>query len=132
MKKLNQNPFLNRSANFSRKFSYLDTLMNQMAEYLTFEEVDKLLKDLEIKTKSKIEGNWSMSDSTQFLRDALGADRYDMIRNLWILDHQNMIENYNQESDLREIWINKISLREVPQDIALADPESHLPIKVPK
>ena len=41
---LDRNPFLDRSAAFSAKFSLLDKMMNQLAEYLTFEEVDKFHK----------------------------------------------------------------------------------------
>ena len=86
---------------------------------------------MEKRTKSKYEGNWTMGDCIQFFKDALGTDRYDMIRNLWILDNQQMIEAYNEPDNLREIWIHKITMQEVPQDKALKDITNHINIKVP-
>jgi hypothetical protein len=126
------NPFLNRSAAFTKKFNLLDKMMNQLAVYLTFEEVDKLLSDMEIRTKSKLEGNWTMGDCIDFLKQSLGADRYDILRNLWILDNQGMISSHHSPSALREIWIHKLTMQEVEENIALLNPTQYVQLKVPK
>ena len=130
--KPNTNPFLNRSSAFSNKFDLLDKMLNQLTPYLTFEEVDKLLVDMEIRTKSKIEGNWTMGDCIDFCKQSLGSDRYDILRNLWIMDNQGMIANHNKPEELREIWIHKLTLQEAPEWIALAKPDQYTQLKVPK
>ena len=130
---VDSNPFLNRSSAFTHKFTIMDKLLNQMAEFLTMEEVDKIVKDMEIRTKSKLEGNWTLGDCIQFFKDTLGIDRYDTIRNLWILDNQGTIASTHKPEDLKEIWINKLTLREPLHDGEVAkNPDGYMRIKVPK
>jgi hypothetical protein len=107
-------------------------MMNQLAVYLTFEEVDKLLADMEVRTKSKLEGNWTMGDCIDFFKQSLGSDRYDMLRNLWILDNQGMISSHNKPEELREIWIHKLTMLETEESIALRNPTQYVQLKVPK
>jgi hypothetical protein len=132
IRKVNTNTWLDRSTDFSKKFAIMDTMTNQIAEWLTFDEIDLILKQMEIRTKSKLEGNWTTSDCAQFLAETLGEERYAMIKNLWVLQNQEMISQHNTPEALREIWINKISMREVTPEEALRDPSMYTTLKVPK
>jgi hypothetical protein len=132
-RQVGQNPFLDRSAAFTNKFAIMDKLLNQMAEFLTMDEVDKIVKDMEIRTKSKLEGNWTLGDCIQFFKDTLGVDRYDTIRNLWILDNQGTIAAMHKPEDLKEVWINKLTLREPLHEGEMSrNPDGYMLIKVPK
>jgi hypothetical protein len=130
---VDNNPFLNRSVAFTNKFAIMDKMLNQMAEFLTMDEVDTIVKQMEIRTKSKLEGNWTLGDCIQFFKDTLGVDRYDTIRNLWILDNQGAIAAMHKPEDLKEIWIHKLTLREPLHDGEVGrSPDSYMLIKVPK
>ena len=128
-----QPSWLDRSAQFSRKFAILDKLTNSIAEFLTMEEVDKILQRCEVIAQSKLEGNFTLGDSIGFLKEVLGVDRYDTIRNLWILDNQGTIASTHKPEDLKEIWINKLTLREPLHDAEVGkNPDGYMLIKVPK
>ena len=124
--------YLDRSAQFSRKFFILDKMLGELSEWLTFEEVDHILKQMDLRTKSKLEGNWSMSDSIDFLKQTLGSDRYDVLRNLWIMGRQETIMEHTRPEELREICINKITLHEATPDEYRSNPDGHVFFKVLK
>lgn len=127
-----QKTFLDRTAKFSHKFSILDAAANQLCEFMTMEEVDQFVQLTDKLAKSQYEGNWTATDVRTFFTDFLGEERYAMIQNMWILEKQDQIAAFNKPHELREICINKISMREATPEEYNANPDAYTFINVPK
>ena len=124
--------YLDRSAKFSKNFGILDAAANALVEYMTFEEVDKFLELTDKLAGSKQEGNWTATDVKTFFTEFLGEERYHMIQNMWVIENQNLVAEYNKADELKEICIHKISMREATPEEFKANPDNYTFLKVPK
>jgi hypothetical protein len=110
----------------------MDRILFNMSPYLTFEESDKIMYEMEKRASSKYEGNWTTSDCLMFLRETLGNDRWNALEMMWELGNQNAIVQYNNPEDLREAWVNKLTMTEGTAEQVKANPDDYILIQTTK
>lgn len=124
--------FTHVSQAFTNKFWAMDRIMFAWSPYLTDDESWKIMDAMELRAKSKYEGNWTTGDSMMFLRELLGNDRVNAIERTWEIDNQNAILSQFAPEELKETWVDKLSLCEVSQEQRDANPNNYILIKIPK
>lgn len=130
--KLNHSAMTYASQEFTQKFWNLDRIMFSMSPYLTFEETDKIMDEMEKRAKSKYEGNWTVSDCIMFLREVLGNDRWNAMEMMWEMDNQNAIKRFNNPEDLREAYIHKLTMTEGTAEEVALNPDDYILITTTK
>lgn len=130
--KLDHSAQIYASQAFTSKFWNMDRILFNMSPYLTFDESDKIMDEMEKRAKSKLEGNWTVGDCIMFLREVLGNDRWNAVEMAWELDNQAAIQQFNDPSSLREAWVHKITMKEVPAQEAQKNPDNYILIKTTK
>jgi hypothetical protein len=126
------NAFTYASQNFTNKFWNLDRIMFSWSPYLTDDESWKIMDEMEKRAKSQYEGNWTTGDCMMFLRETLGNDRVNAIERMWEIENQNAVLSVFSPDELKETWVDKVSLCEVTPDQVKANPENYVLIKLPK
>lgn len=130
--KLDHSAFTYASQAFTRKFWNMDRILFNMSPYLTFEESDKIMDEMEKRAKSQLEGNWTVGDCIMFLRELLGNDRWNAVEMAWEIDNQAAIAEYNAPETLREAWVHKITMQEVPAEVGMKNPDNYIRIRTTK
>lgn len=120
------------SQSFTQKFFNMDRIMFAWSPYLTFEESDKLMDQMELRALSQYEGNWTAGDCMMFIREQLGNDRVNAIERMWEIDQQTAIQSVFTPDDLQDTWVDKITLCEVGEAQRALNPNQYIQIKLPK
>lgn len=87
------NPWLNISKAATDKFWHLDRQIFRLSPYLTDKESYAVLDQMELAAASKYEGNWTESDTFQFLQDVLGKERLQLIEMMYQADQATAVAN---------------------------------------
>ena len=124
--------FTHVSQALTQKFFNMDRIMFAWSPYLTDDESYKIMDEMEKRAKSKLEGNWTTSDCLMFLRELLTNDRVNAIERMWELDNQNAILSVFAPDELKETWVDKITLCEVSQEQRDLNPNQYVIVKIPK
>jgi len=124
--------FTHASKAFTDRFWNMDRIMFSWGPYLTDDESYKIMDEMEKRAKSKLEGNWTTSDCLMFLRELLTNDRVNAIERMWELDNQNAILSVFAPDELKETWVDKITLCEVSQEQRDLNPNQYVIVKIPK
>lgn len=130
--KLNHSAQTYVSQEFTQKFWNMDRILFNMSPFLTFEESDKIMDEMEKRAKSKFEGNWTTGDCLMFLRETLGNDRWNALEMMWEMSNQNAIVQYNNPEDLRDAYIHKITMTEGTLEQVAASPDDYILIQTTK
>jgi len=117
---------------YTSKFWNMDRIMFSMSPFLTFEESDKIIIEMEKRAQSKYEANWTTSDCLMFLRETLGNDRWNAIERMWELQNQNAVKQLYSPDELKETWVDPISMCEVDDFTRSLDPSKYIQIMMPK
>ena len=117
---------------FTNKFFNMDRIMFSWSPYLTDEETWKIMDQMELRAKSQLEGNWTAGDCLMFLRETLGNDRVNAIERMWEIENQNALLAVFSPDELKETWVDKVSLCEVSNEDYLKNPNNCILIKLPK
>ena len=117
---------------FTNKFFNMDRILFNMSPYITDEESWLIVEEMEKRSQSKWEGNWTTGDCIMFLRELLGNERYNAMEIMWEMDNQQAIQQYNNPEDLRDAWLHKITLTEGTPEQVDARPEDYVRIKTTK
>jgi hypothetical protein len=67
-----------------------------------------------------------------FLRELLTNDRVNAIERMWEIDNQNAILSVFAPDELKETWVDKLTLCEVTPEQYKANPQNCVLIKLPK
>jgi hypothetical protein len=114
------------------KFYHLDRIMFSMSPFLTDDEAWLILTEAEKRATSRLEGNWTAGDSIQFCKDLLGEARWQALEMAWEINSQNAVTQLFAPNELRDCWVHKLSMTEVPAEVALATPEDYILIQTTK
>jgi hypothetical protein len=118
---------------FTKKFWIMDRILFNMSPFLTFEESDIIMTAMEKRAQSRHEGNWTTNDCLMFLRELLGNERWNAIEQMWEMNNQQAIIEYNAPETLREAWVHKLTMtEETDLNIIKAKPASYVLIKTIK
>lgn len=120
------------SKEFTDRFWNMDRIMFSMSPFLTYEETDKIMAEMEKRAASKLEGNWTNSDCIQFLRDVLGNDRWNALERMWEINSQNAMKQLYTPDQLRDTWVDPITMCEVSDEQRLTNPGNYILIQLPK
>ena len=120
------------SQDFTNKFWNMDRIMFAMSPFLTYEESDKIMIEMEKRAKSKYEGNWTHSDCLMFLRETLGNDRWNAVERMWELQNQNAVKQLFNPEDLKETWVHPLTMCEVDEATRAKNPGEYIQIMLPK
>ena len=120
------------SQDLTNKFYHLDRIMFAMSPFMTDEESWKLLEEAEKRATSKLENNWTAGDCLNFCKDTLGHDRWAAMEMMWELESQNAVLQLFKPEELREAWINKLTMCEVEPEVAALNLGDHICIKTTK
>lgn len=124
--------FTHASQAFTNKFWNMDRIMFAWSPYLTDDESYKIMDEMEKRAKSRLEANWTTGDCLMFLRELLTNDRVNAIERMWEMDNQNAILSVFAPDELKETWVDKLTLCEVTAEQYKANPQNCVLIKLPK
>lgn len=124
--------FTHVSQALTKKFYNMDRIMFAWSPYLTDDESYKILIEMEKRAQSRLENNWTTGDCLMFLRELLTNDRVNAIERMWELDNQNAILSVFAPDELKETWVDKITLCEVSQEQRDKNPNQYVVVKIPK
>jgi hypothetical protein len=130
--KLNHSAQTYASQAFTNKFWNMDRILFNMSPFLTFEESDKIMDEMEKRATSQYEGNWTTSDCLMFLRETLGNDRWNAVEMMWEMGNQTAITQYNNPGDLRDAYIHKITMTEGTAYDVEKNPDDYILIQTTK
>ena len=91
--------FIDLTKTATDKVWHLDRIVFGLSPYLTPNETDIIIDRMETYGRSKIEGNWTIPDCYQFLKDVLGHHRFEIImqlQNAEIIENQRRLLNENK------------------------------------
>lgn len=120
------------SAAVTNKFWVIDRAMFAMSPYLTDDESWKIVQELERMATSKLEGNFTGDDAINWLAQQLGAERYQAISMMWILDNQQAIQRLYKPEQLRDAWVHKITMTEATPEELEKNPKNYVKIQTTK
>jgi hypothetical protein len=120
--------FTRVSQALTNKFFNMDRIMVNWSPYLTYEESERIVVEMEKRARSKYEGNWTNSDCMMFLRELMGNDRVNAIEQSWLIDNQAAVEKFGGGL-LREAWVHKLSMAEGTPEQVRANPDNYILIK---
>lgn len=117
---------------YTDKFWNMDRIMFSMSPFLTFEESDKIIIEMEKRAQSKYEANWTTGDCIMFLRETLGNDRWNAVERMWELQNQNAVKQLYSPDELKETWVDPLTMCEVDDFTRSLDPSKYIQIMMPK
>ena len=116
---------------YTDKFWNMDRIMFSMSPFLTYDESDKIIIEMEKRAKSKLEANWTHTDCIDFLRQTLGNDRWNALERMWELQNQNAVKQLFTPEQLRETWVDPITMCEIDDETRSKNPGSYIQIMLP-
>jgi hypothetical protein len=119
------------SQDYTNKFWNMDRIMFAMSPFLTYDESDKIIFEMEKRAKSKLEANWTHGDCLMFLRETLGNDRWNAVERMWEIQNQNAVTQLFKPEELKETWVDPITMCEVSDEIRAKNPGSYIQIMLP-